>query len=232
MVDRELIDALKIAVIEGDDVKATHLAESAMQAKVEALFLVNECIQPALNQIGQQFQSGECYLPELILAGDAAMAVLQVLKSGLTGGTVLGATKGTVVIGTIQGDLHDIGKNVVSALLTANGFQVIDLGTDVSPKKFVETAEEKKAQIIAVSSLLTTTMPFHADVVRLLVDLGKRRDHFVIVGGGPVNAEWAAKINADGYGRDAQDAVQLCQALMEPDRKPPLSQPLCFGSLK
>ena len=232
MVNNNLNLALRAAVVDGDELEAARLAEAALQAGIDPFSLVNDCIQSALEQVGQQFQSGQLYLPELILAGDAAAASLNVLKPWLTKGGVEGASKGKVVIGTIQGDLHDIGKNVVSALLTAHGFQVVDLGMDVSPKKFVETADVEKANIIAISSLLTTTLPYHGDVVRLLKDLGKRQNHFVIVGGGPVNPEWATKIEADGYGRDAQDAVNLCQALLDQDLKPPLQQPLCFGTLK
>ena len=116
--------------------------------------------------------------------------------------------------------------------MTAHGFQVVDLGTDVTPKKYVEAAERRRPTIIAISSLLTTALPYHEDVVRLLQDLGRRQNHFVIVGGGPVSPQWATQIGADGYGRDAQDAVELCQALLETDQKPPLKQPLCFGTLK
>jgi 5-methyltetrahydrofolate--homocysteine methyltransferase len=231
MEDNNLILALLAAVIDGDDVQAARLAETALNAGLDPLALVKDGIQPALEQIGQQFQSGQLFLPELILAGDAAAAALNIIKPRLISAAG-GAASGKVVIGTIQGDLHDIGKNVVAALLTAHGLQVVDLGTDVTPKKYVEAASREKAQIIAISSLLTTALPYHEDVVRLLQDLGQRQNHFVIVGGGPVNPQWAAKIGADGYGRDAQDAVKLCQALMETNEKPPLKQPLCFGTLK
>jgi corrinoid protein of di/trimethylamine methyltransferase len=232
MENKEISPALRAAIIDGDEVESARLAEVALQAGIDPIILVNESIQSALEQIGQQFQCGQLYLPELILAGDAAAASLKVLKPSLIKGGKGGASKGRVVIGTMQGDLHDIGKNVVGALLTANGFEVTDLGTDVTPKKFVETAQVENANIIAISSLLTTTLPFQQDVVRLLNDLGKRQNYFVIVGGGPVNAEWASKIGADGYGRDAQDAVVLCQALLDQEMKPPLKQPLSFGSLK
>jgi corrinoid protein of di/trimethylamine methyltransferase len=232
MEDKEISLALRAAVVDGDEVESARLAKVALEAGIDPLILVNESIQSALEQVGQQFQSGQLYLPELILAGDAAAASLNVLKPSLTKGGLGGMSKGKVVIGTIQGDLHDIGKNVVSALLTAHGFDVIDLGTDVSPKKFVESAQLENANIIAISSLLTTALPYHGDVVRLLSDTGKRQNYFVIVGGGPVNADWASKIGADGYGRDAQDAVVLCEALLDQEIKPPLKQPLCFGSLK
>jgi len=232
MEDKDISLALRAAVVDGDEVESARLAEAGLQAGIDPLLLVNNCIQSALEQVGQQFQEGQLYLPELILAGDAAAAALNVLKPSLLKGGMGGTSKGKVVIGTIQGDLHDIGKNVVGALLTAHGFEVIDLGTDVSPKKFVETAEREEANFIAISSLLTTAMPYHEDVVRLLNDTGKRQNHFVIVGGGPVNVDWAAKIGADGYGRDAQDAVVLCEALLDLVVKPPLKEPLSFGSLK
>lgn len=232
MDEKEMKLSLRAAVVDGNDAESSRLAEIAIQAGIDPMGLVKESIQPAMDQVGKQFQSGEIYLPELILAGDAAIASLNVLKPALAKGGDAGASKGKVVIGTIQGDLHDIGKNVVGALLTAHGFQVIDLGTDVQPKKFVETAGFEKAEFIAISSLMTTTLPFYDDVIRLLVDIGKRQDHYVIVGGGPVNGDWAAKIGADGYGRDAQDAVVLCQTLIDQDKKPPLAQPICFGALR
>ena len=231
MEDDKYIPALLAAVTNGDDVEAARIAEAGLSAGLDPLALVKDGIQPALERIGQQFQCGQLFLPELILAGDAATAALDVIKPRLVSAAG-GSARGKVVIGTIQGDLHDIGKNVVGALLTAHGFQVVDLGTDVTPKKYVETAQGEKASIIAISSLLTTALPYHEDVVRLLQDLGRRQNHFVIVGGGPVNPQWATQIGADGYGRDAQDAVELCQALLETDEKPPLKQPLCFGTLK
>ena len=141
-------------------------------------------------------------------------------------------SRGKVVIGTIQGDLHDIGKNVVAALLSANGLEVVDLGTDVTPRKYVEAAKREGANIIAISTLLTTSLPFHREIVRLLQDTHTRQDYFVVVGGGPVNAEWAEKIGADGYGRDAHDAVKLCRYLSTEDLKPPLAKPIVIGSLQ
>ena len=231
MEDDKYISALLAAVTNGDDVEAARIAEAGLSAGLDPLMLVKDGIQPALERIGREFQCGQLFLPELILAGDAATAALDVVKPRLVSAAG-GAARGKVVIGTIQGDLHDIGKNVVGALLTAHGFQIVDLGTDVPPKKYVETAQSEKAAIIAISSLLTTALPYHEDVVRLLQDLGRRQNHFVIVGGGPVSPQWATQIGADGYGRDAQDAVALCQALLETDEKPPLKQPLCFGTLK
>jgi methylmalonyl-CoA mutase cobalamin-binding domain/chain len=232
MVDEDLGRTLAGAVTDGDETEAARLAEAALAAGMDPLALVKDYLQPALEQVGDRFQEGELFLPELVLAGDAATAALNVIKPRLLAAGGVAGTAPKVVIGTIQGDLHDIGKNVVGALLTAHSFQVVDLGTDVTPKEYVEAAAREQAQVIAISSLLTTSLPYHEDVIRLLCDTGRRGDHFVVVGGGPVNPDWAGKINADGYGRDARDAVLLCQALVSQDAKPPLAQPLCFGALK
>ena len=123
-------------------------------------------------------------------------------------------SKGKVIIGTIQGDVHDIGKNIVATLLEVNGYEVIDMGNDVSPYNFIETARRKDVDIIALSSLLTTSMPYMADTLKLLNGLGIRDKFKVIVGGGPVSSEWALKIGADGYSNDANEAVKLCEKIM------------------
>lgn len=228
----ELALRLRNAVAEGDDVEAGKAAQEALAAGLSPMALVNESIQDALNEVGAKFEAGDLYLPELILAGDAAASALAVLKPHLTaGGGGSGAGRGKVVIGTIQGDLHDIGKNVVAALLSANGMEIVDLGTDVTPRKYVEAAKREGANIIAISTLLTTSLPFHREIVRLLEDTHARQDYFVVVGGGPVNAEWAEKIGADGYGRDAHDAVKLCRYLATEDLKPPLAKPIVLGNL-
>ena len=225
---------LRNAVVEGEDGEAADAAKAALAAGLSPMALVNESIQDALNEVGAKFEAGDLYLPELILAGDAAAAALAVLKPHLTAGQGAGAGgNGKVVIGTIQGDLHDIGKNVVGALLSANGIEVVDLGTDVTPRKYVEAAKREGASIIAISTLLTTSLPFHREIVRLLQDTHTRQDYFIVVGGGPVNAEWAEKIGADGYGRDAHDAVKLCRYLTATEGlKPPLAKPIVYGSLK
>lgn len=231
--ETELALRLRNAVAEGDDIEASRATEEALAAGMSPLALVNGSIQDALNEVGAKFEVGDLYLPELILAGDAAAAALAILKPHLsTGQTDSRMGRGKVVIGTIQGDLHDIGKNVVGALLSANGVEVVDLGTDVTPRKYIEAAKREGANIIAISTLLTTSLPFHREIVRLLQDMHMRNDYFVIVGGGPVNADWAEKIGADGYGRDAHDAVKLCRYLISEDVKPPLAKPITFGALQ
>ena len=136
------------------------------------------------------------------------------------------------MLGTIQGDMHDIGKNIVAAYLAASGVKVIDLGANVPPKRVVQEAQVQEAHIITMSTLLTTTLPFFRQTMRLLEAVGQRAKYFVIVGGGPVTPSWAKEIGTDGYGRDARDAVDLCTELMRRGSKPPLTDPLVLGALK
>ena len=148
------------------------------------------------------------------MSADAAKAVKDEIRLHLLTEMGEADSKGKVVIGTIQGDVHDIGKNIVATLLEVNGYKVIDMGNDVSPYNFIEAARRETADIIALSSLLTTSMPYMADTLKLLNGLGIRDKFKVIVGGGPVSPEWAAKIGADGYSNDANEAVELCGKIM------------------
>ena len=185
------------AVVEGDEEASAAAAQAALDAGVDPQTLIKEAINAPMEKVGRDFQEGEIYLPELIMIGDAARAASDVIVPHISV-EELGGAGGTVVIGTIQGDMHDIGKNIVAAYLTASGFKVKDLGTDVSPKEYVRAAVNEKASIIAMSTLLSTTYPLFADVVRILVDSGQRDKFFVIVGGGPVTPGWAKDIGADG----------------------------------
>jgi len=142
------------------------------------------------------------------------------------------AKKGTVLLGVMFGDNHDIGKNLVQAVLSANGYKVIDLGVNVSPKAFIEAAVKENADILASSTLITTSLPYQREMIELLKAMGKRNDYFVILGGGPVTPEWTTKIGADGYGRDAKDAVNLCNKLISGDYKPGLDEPIIENALK
>ena len=232
MQDSQLLQRLRQAILEGDSVAATQLAEEAINAGLDARSLMNDGVQAALSLLGAQFESGDCYLPELILGGDAAKAAVDVLMPYLSLEEDGLSSRGRVVIGSSKGDMHDIGKNIVGALLAAAGWQVVDLGVDVPSKKFIEAAERERAHVIAMSSLLTTSLPYQQELVRLLVDSGQRNRYFVVVGGGPVTPQWAAQIGADGYGREAPDAVVLCRALLAAEQLPPLAKPLCVGALR
>jgi len=227
----ELMRQLSAAVVEGNDSAAASLARNALAAGIPPMTLVKQAIQSAMDVVGERFECGDAFLPELILAGDAARAALDQILPSISGDDMAAARAGTVVLATMYGDNHDIGKNIVSAILSTYGFRVVDLGINVSPPAVVEAAAREKADIIALSTLITTSLPYQRQVIDLLKESGRRDQHFVIIGGGPVTPEWARTISADGYGRDANDAATLCQKLMA-GLEPPLSEPLIVGALK
>ncbi len=226
------IDELRVAVIEGDEIKAAQLAGEAIKKGVAPSVLIKEAINDPMEKVGKDFQNGDLYLPELIMIGDAARAASDVIIPYISVNDQNMKKGGTIIIGTIQGDKHDIGKNIVSAFLMANGFKVKDLGTDVSPKDFINAVRENDAAAVAISTLLSTTHPLFAEIIHLLIDSGYRDKVFVMVGGGPVTPEWAADIGADGYGRDAADAVDLARQLLLANLTPHLAHPVVVGALK
>ncbi len=231
MVQDEILSKLKQAVIDGDEEVARAAAEAALAAGMAPLDIVRESIQPAMDIMGEQYQAGEIYLPELVLAGDAAKVAMELLMAKLDEASGERVMKGTVVLGVVYGDNHDIGKNLVMAVLSANGFRVIDLGVNCHPKVFIDTAVKEKADIIAMSTLITTSMPYQRQVTDQLKAMGIRDQFYCIVGGGPVTPEWTEKIGADGYGRDAKDAVTLCVKLLESGKRPPLDKPIFENAL-
>jgi methylmalonyl-CoA mutase cobalamin-binding domain/chain len=235
MSNQEILDGLSNAVIEGDEDDAAEFASQAIAAEIRPMAIIKGAINPAMDSVGVAFEAGDAYLPELILAGDAARAALDLIVPTISKDDLEGAVQGTVVIGTIFGDAHDIGKNIVGAILAAHGIKVIDLGINVAPRQYIETALSEKADIIAISSLITTSLPYHREVINTLRDRGEREKFFVIVGGGPVTAEWTAEIGADGYGRDAQDAAKVVTRLLEglaAGKTAPLDEPVLSGALQ
>lgn len=232
MSNSEMIEQLRNAIVNGDEGAAAKAASSALVVGVDPLKLIKKAINEPLDEVGKAFQDGELFLPELIMAGDAARVASDVIMPHISMEDRESTTRGTVVIGSIQGDLHDIGKNIVAAYMSAGGLKVHDLGTDVSPKQFIEAAREANANIIAVSTLLTTTLPHFRELTRILQDTGRRDKSYMLIGGGPVTPEWAAEIGADGYGRNAKDAVDLCNQLLDGGQTPPLDEPLVLGALK
>jgi len=226
---KEILRHLETAVIEGDGEMAARAAQAAIAAGIPPLVAVEDGASQGMKVIGDRFNKGEVFLPELILAGQAMNDALAVLLSSLPAEEAHGAKRGTVVIGTVKGDVHTIGKTIVAALLTANRFEVHDLGVDVDARQFARKVREVKADIVALSALLTTSMPYQEDVVAYLRDANLRDKCFVIVGGGPVPPEWAEQIGADGYGRTAAHAVDLCMELMASTERP-LARPLLLGA--
>jgi methylmalonyl-CoA mutase cobalamin-binding domain/chain len=226
------VEQLKKIILDGDEDQAANAAKAALDVGVDPQQLIKEAITKPMEQIGKLFQDGDLFLPELIMVGDAARAASDVIVPYISVEDRDASTGGTVVIGTIQGDMHDIGKNIVAAYLMATGFKVKDLGTDVTPKDFVRAAVDEKADVVAISTLLSTTQPLFANILKTLVDSGQREKFYVVVGGGPVTPEWAADIGADGYGRDAGDAAELTRQVLSSGKKPPFDKPVLIGALK
>jgi len=202
---KELYDA----VVNGD-AKGTHsITQQAIQDGVDPLKLVNEYMIPAMDEVGRRFEANEYFVPELLISARAMKASLDIIRPLLTARGDKPA--GRVAIGTVKGDLHDIGKNLVASLLEGGGFEVIDLGVNVTPEKFIETVRDKNANIIAMSALLTTTMPSMRTTIEALKQAGVRDQVKVLIGGAPITQKYADEIGADGYSETAVGAVALAK---------------------
>lgn len=205
--------ALKEAIVECDEDGAKEAAEAIVGRGTEDAALVLRSVLPAASrEVGDRFESGEYFIPHLVMAGDIMAAVTEVLERGIPQERRRAGAK--VLIGTVEGDVHTIGKNIVSAMLRSSGFEVIDVGVDVKASDFVEKALEVGAEVIALSSLMTTTMTRQREVVEILKERGLRGRFKVMVGGGPVTQEWADKMEADGFGDDAIQAVRVARRLV------------------
>jgi corrinoid protein of di/trimethylamine methyltransferase len=210
----ELFPAMRQAIIDGDPARATQLAEEALAAGVAPLDAIEEGFVPGLSWVGEQFGAGELFLPDMMLAARAMQQAVAVLEPEMQRQSMARAVAGRVVIGTVRGDIHEIGKNLVGMMLSTSGFEVHDLGVDVAPERFVEAAREHNADIVGVSALLTTTMAGQRTVVEALASAGLRPRVKVMVGGAPASQQWATEIGADGYSEDAIGAVALARQLL------------------
>jgi methylmalonyl-CoA mutase cobalamin-binding domain/chain len=202
------------AFIEGDEDAAEALTLEALEAGVDPLAIISEVMVPALTEVGNRFQTGEYFLPELLMAGEAAEVASKHLEAAIAASGQTSEKLGTVVMGTVEGDVHDIGKNIVVTMLRAHGFEVVDLGRRVSPSAFVDAAQQSDADIVGMSSLMTTTRPAVQSTVNLFAELGLEGQYELIAGGGSVTGDWAKEINV-GYSEDAAGAVELCKQLMD-----------------
>lgn len=207
MTQEKVLKDLQNAILGYDSGAATSAAKAAISGKVEPLVAIEKGLVPAIEHIGDKFEKMEIYLPELMLAADAMKSALALLLPLIPKGSK--GTKATVIIGTVQGDVHEIGKNIVSSMLMAGGFNVIDLGVDVKTITFVEEAKKAGARIIGASALMSSTIGSQKDIVDYLVSSGDRKRRAVLVGGGPTTKEWAKEIGADGCGMNAVEAVKL-----------------------
>ena len=205
--------SLSNAVVSGDRDKAVQLATEAVSAGVNPEDIITKGLQLGMMTVGEKFSSGEYFLPDMLMAARAMKSALDVLKPLLAKSGL--PTLGRVVIGTVQGDMHDIGKNVVATFLGGSGFEVYDLGLNVTPQQFVNAVREKKADILGLSALLTTTMPTMGQTIKDLEKAGLRSRVKVIVGGASVTAEFARFIGADAHARDGGEAIPVCKKLVQ-----------------
>jgi len=210
----EQFNAMRQSIVDGAPESARESANKALALGIDPLEAINKGFVTGLNSIGEQFNRGEVFLPDLVMAGEAMKAAVAVLEPEMQKRGTQREILGKVVLGTVKGDIHEIGKSLVSTLLTASGFQVFDLGVNVPIELFVEKARDLQADLVGVSALLTTTMQGQKSVVEALDRHGLRPKVKIIVGGAPVTRDWADKIGADGYGQDAMAAVAVAKSLL------------------
>jgi corrinoid protein of di/trimethylamine methyltransferase len=205
---------MRQCIIDGDTDQAEALAQQALTQGLDPLEAINAGFVQGINYVGDQFGAGEMFLPDLMLAAEAMKKAVAILEPEMKRRGTARQMLGKVVLGTVKGDIHEIGKNLVATMLTASGFEVHDLGVDVPFAKFAEKAREVNADIVGVSALLTTTMVGQKTVIEALDDMGLRPKIKVMVGGAPVTKGWAQEIGADGYSEDAMGAVALAKKLV------------------
>lgn len=208
----DILTELQNAVIDGDRSGAENAVKQAMAAGLAPQTILDDGLIAAMTEVGRRFEEGDFFVPEMLIAARAMQAGLGLLKERLVQGGV--QSKGRVVIGTVKGDLHDIGKNLVAMMLEGAGFEVIDLGADASPEKYVQAVKERNANLVGMSALLTTTMSNMKNVIQALEQAGLRDQVKIMVGGAPVTDQFAREIGADGYAPDASRAVSLAKTLV------------------
>jgi len=213
-MSQEILDQIAQSLVDGDPDATFSLTQQAMSAGLEPLKIIREGLMPGMNTVGELFGSGEYFLPDLIIAADGMKKAMTLLEPELAARKESLETPGVVVIGTVKGDIHEIGKSLVATMLSANGFQVHDLGVDVPVATIVEKVRETNASLVGLSALLTTTMTMQREVVKALKEAGLRDQVKVMVGGAPVTRGWAEEIGADGYAEDAMGAVALARKLV------------------
>lgn len=210
----DIYQAMAQSIIDGDAEIAENLARQAIQEGLDPLEAINQGFIKGVNHVGDQFSCGAAFLPELVMAGEAMKRALSTLEPEMNKRGTQREVYGKVVLATIHGDIHDIGKTLVGTMLSASGFQVYDLGVDVPLPEIVAKAQEVGADLIGVSALLTTTMVRQRDLIKLVDEQGLRPKIRVMVGGAPVTREWVAEIGADGYSEDAIGAVHVAKRLL------------------
>lgn len=214
MSNEPILGRLATAVIDGDEDEARQSATEAISGGMDPLEAVEQGLSKGMDVIGAEFERGDVFLPELLMAAAAFNAAMEVIQPEIEAQKKQLTTLGTVVISTVKGDVHNIGKNIVATVLRINGFKVLDLGVDNPTLNIIQEAQSAGADIIALSSLMTTTLPAQREVLDVLREMGLRDQFLVMVGGGPVTQEWSEEIGADGYGKSAIEAVETAKQLM------------------
>jgi corrinoid protein of di/trimethylamine methyltransferase len=209
-----LFESMAQSVIDGEVEDAERLARQAIEQGIDPLDAINRGFVIGVNHVGEEYAAGEMFLPDLVLAGEAMKAAVAVLDPEMQRRGTKRQMLGTVVIGTVDGDIHDIGKTLVATMLSASGFQVYDMGVDVPVQTFLDKARETSADVVGLSALLTTTMVKQKDVIEALEEAGLRPQIKVMVGGAPVTRTWAEEIGADGFSEDAIGAVAVAKELV------------------
>lgn len=208
-----MFEELRIAVLDGDDELALNLSKEYVEKGISAQEIIDEALSKGIKEAGELFENGDYFLPDIVCSADAMKASLEYLEPLLLASGEVQESKGKVILATVAGDVHDIGKTIVNAMLTSAGFSILDLGADVSSDIIVKEAIEQGADIVGLSAMLTTTMEEQKAVINQLKDVGFKGK--VIIGGAPVNQNYADSIQADGYSEDAVNAVKLALRLME-----------------
>jgi 5-methyltetrahydrofolate--homocysteine methyltransferase len=203
---------LSQAVIAGQEARVKELTQAAINSGADPLAIINEGLIAGMNVVGASFKSGQMFVPEVLMSARTMSAGMELVKPLLGGQEAPSA--GKVVIGTVKGDLHDLGKNLVAMMLESGGFNVVNLGIDLAPEKFVQAVKDYQPQVVGLSALLTTTMLVMKDVIELLKEEGLRDKVRVVIGGAPISYDFASEIGADGFAPDAASAVELCRKLL------------------
>lgn len=211
-MSQELFKEMAQSILDGDDEVSAELAQKALNEGIDPLAAITDGFMPGVNEVGDNFACGDAFLPELVMAGEAMKAAIAVLEPAMMASGVSRQVLGTVVLATVEGDIHEIGKTLVGTMLTSSGFKVYDMGVDVPTADLIAKAEEVGADIIGLSALLTTTMIKQKEVIDEVAKRGLKV--MVMVGGAPVTKEWVQRIEADGYSEDAIGAVSVAKELM------------------
>ena len=213
-MSNELVTQITTSIVEGKPDETADLTRQALKAGLEPLTIIDEGLTVGMNIVGEKFQTGEFFLPNLVIAASGMNQAMDILKPELESRQQTTKSLGTVVIGSVAGDIHEIGKTLVGTMLAANGFQVHDMGVDVANETFINKVKETGASILGLSALLTTTMTVQRQVIKELEAAGIRNQVKVLIGGAPISQEWADTIGADGYADDAIGAVNLAKRLI------------------